>query len=102
MMNFKEPWEGCRRLLPAFLCAHIFIERETSGYEAAENVRCEPHGTCTLIENSMDSPLVCSPLLVFPLLLFTALAWMYKRNIHLSLLFLLRSKQVESFVKNCR
>ena len=102
MMNCKEPWEGYRRLLPAFLCAHIFIERETSGYEAAENVRCEPHRTCTLIENSMDSPLVCSPLLVFPLLLFTALAWMYKRNIHLSLLFLLRSKQVESFVKNYR
>ena len=24
-----------RCLLPAFLCAHIFIERETSGYEAA-------------------------------------------------------------------
>ena len=23
-----------RCLLPAFLCAHIFIERETSGYEA--------------------------------------------------------------------
>ena len=23
-----------RRLLPAFLCAHIFIKRETSGYEA--------------------------------------------------------------------
>ena len=25
-----------RCLLPAFLCAHIFIERETSGYEADE------------------------------------------------------------------
>ena len=43
MMNRKRPWEGYRRkakrrlarcLLPAFLCAHIFIERETSGYEA--------------------------------------------------------------------
>ena len=42
-MNRKEPWEGYRRqakrrlarcLLPAFLCAHIFIKRETSGYEA--------------------------------------------------------------------
>ena len=44
-MDRKGPWEGYRRqakrrparcLLPAFLCAHIFIERETSGYEAAE------------------------------------------------------------------
>ena len=45
VMNRKEPWEGYRRqaklkgearcLLPAFLCAHIFIKRETSGYEAA-------------------------------------------------------------------
>ena len=43
-MNRKGPWEGYRRqtvsarcLLPGFLCAHIFIERErkTSGYEAA-------------------------------------------------------------------
>ena len=43
MMNRKGPWEGYRRqanrrlarcLLPAFLCAYIFIERETSGYEA--------------------------------------------------------------------
>ena len=25
---------GARFLLPAFLCAHIFIKRETSGYEA--------------------------------------------------------------------
>ena len=45
MMNRKGPWEGYRRqakrrlarcLLPAFLCAHIFIERETSGYEAGD------------------------------------------------------------------
>ena len=34
VMNRKGPWEGYRRLLPAFLCAHIFIKRETSGYEA--------------------------------------------------------------------
>ena len=42
-MNHKGPWEGYRRqakrrlarcLLPAFLCAQIFIERETFGYEA--------------------------------------------------------------------
>ena len=33
-MNRKGPWEGYRRcLLPAFFCAHIFIKRETSGYE---------------------------------------------------------------------
>ena len=47
-MNRKGPWEGYRRrakqrharcLLPAFLCAHIFVERETSGYEA-ELVAC--------------------------------------------------------------
>ena len=44
-MNRKGPWEGYRRqakrrlarcLLPAFLCAHIFIKGETSGYEAAQ------------------------------------------------------------------
>ena len=34
-MNRKKPWEGYSCLLPAFLFAHIFIERETSGYEAA-------------------------------------------------------------------
>ena len=43
VMNRKGPWEGYWRqakrrlaccLLPAFLCAHIFIKRETSGYEA--------------------------------------------------------------------
>ena len=48
VMNRKGPWEGYRRqakrrlarcLLPAFLCAHIFVERETSGYEA-ELVAC--------------------------------------------------------------
>ena len=46
VMNRKGPWEGYRRqakrrlarcLLPAFLCAHIFIKRETSGYEADKN-----------------------------------------------------------------
>ena len=46
VMNRKGPWEGYRRqakrrlarcLLPAFLCAHIFIKRETSGYEADNN-----------------------------------------------------------------
>ena len=48
-MNRKGPWEGYRRqakrrlarcLLPAFLCAHIFIDRETSGYEAAVAISC--------------------------------------------------------------
>ena len=43
VMNRKRPWEGYRQqakrrlarcLLPTFLCAHIFIERETCGYEA--------------------------------------------------------------------
>ena len=43
VMNRKRPWEGyrlqekrrlARCLLPAFLCAHIFVERETCGYEA--------------------------------------------------------------------
>ena len=34
-MNRKKPWEGYSCLLPAFLFAHIFIEREMSGYEAA-------------------------------------------------------------------
>ena len=31
-----------RCLLPAFLCAHIFIKRETSGYEAV-NTQCLGH-----------------------------------------------------------
>ena len=48
VMNRKGPWEGYRRqakrhlarcLLPAFLCAHIFIKRETSGYEAGTSLR---------------------------------------------------------------
>ena len=43
VINRKGPWEGYRRqakrrlaycLHPAFFCTHIFIERETSGYEA--------------------------------------------------------------------
>ena len=29
-----------RCFLPAFLCAHIFIKRETSGYEAVQQLRC--------------------------------------------------------------
>ena len=37
-MNRKGPWEGYS-LLPAFLCAHIFIKTETSGYEADQEVR---------------------------------------------------------------
>ena len=46
VMNRRTgPWEGyrwqgeARCLLPAFLCAHIFVEREASGYEAAD-MRC--------------------------------------------------------------
>ena len=35
-----------RCLLPAFLCAHIFMKRETSGYEAALGVRISSYG-CT-------------------------------------------------------
>ena len=49
VMSRKEPWEGYRRqakhrlahcLLPAFLCAYMFIEREreTSGYEAVSRM----------------------------------------------------------------
>ena len=47
-MNRKGPWEGygrqakrrlARCLIPAFLCAHIFIKRETSGYEAVLGTR---------------------------------------------------------------
>ena len=42
VLNHKGSWEGYRRqggarfLLPAFLCAQIFIGRETCGYEAAD------------------------------------------------------------------
>ena len=42
----RDHWKGtdsrrslARCLLPAFLCAHIFIERETSGYEATTQLR---------------------------------------------------------------
>ena len=55
VMNHKGPWEGYKRqakrrlarcLLPAFLCAHIFIKRETSGYEAdLERCQRSDHGT---------------------------------------------------------
>ena len=47
VMNHKGPWEGYRRqakprlacwLLPAFLCVHMFMERETSGCEAASRM----------------------------------------------------------------
>ena len=43
VMNRKGPWEGYSCLLPAFSCAHIFIEREreTSGYEAGRIKRIE-------------------------------------------------------------
>ena len=45
VMSRKGPWDWgtdgrrsarrlARCLLPVFLCAHIFIDRETSGYEA--------------------------------------------------------------------
>ena len=46
VMNREGPWEGYRRqakrrltrcLLSAFLCPHIFFERETSGYEVDIN-----------------------------------------------------------------
>ena len=56
VMNRKRPWQGYRRrakcrlarcLLPAFLCAHIFIERETSGYEAAPTT--SPVSRCRLL-----------------------------------------------------
>ena len=39
-MNRKGRWEGYRREAPAFLCAHIFIQRETSGYEAVVACGC--------------------------------------------------------------
>ena len=47
VMNHKGPWEGYRRqakrrlarcLLPAFLCVHMFMERETSGCEAVSRM----------------------------------------------------------------
>ena len=49
VMNRKGPWEGYRRLFPAFLCALIFIERETSGYEAgAGGIPLWPLAFCIL------------------------------------------------------
>ena len=41
VLNRKGPWEGYR-LLPAFLCAHILIERERrlAGYEAGSQQWC--------------------------------------------------------------
>ena len=34
MLKTRSARRLARSLLPAFLCAHIFIKRETSGYEA--------------------------------------------------------------------
>ena len=57
-MNRKGPWEGYRQqakpkakprcVLPAFLCAHIFIKRETSGYEAATALVGKSNGKDTI------------------------------------------------------
>ena len=38
-MARKGAWEGYRRLLPAFLCAHIFIDRERGGERGRERER---------------------------------------------------------------
>ena len=42
MTKRKGPWEGEKReapfLLPTFLCAQSFVERETYGYEAGSEV----------------------------------------------------------------
>ena len=46
-MNRKRSWKGYTRL-PVFLCARIFIERETSGYEAITTV-----WTRLLVETSL-------------------------------------------------
>ena len=81
VMNCKGPWEGYRRqakrrlarcLLPAFLCAHIFIERETSGYEAGAirystityryvipQLRDQCGATSLLYRIAPKSPLLC-------------------------------------------
>ena len=42
-------WKRClaRCLLPAFLCAHIFIDWETSGYEAVPTIITELHSLTT-------------------------------------------------------
>ena len=79
-MNYKGPCEGyslARCLLPAFLCMHIFIEREMSGYEAEArhwNWRVQ-HFTCInqYIHKSLQTKLgtcihkpLCSENMCFP------------------------------------
>ena len=85
MMNRKGPWGGYRRqakrrlarcLLPAFLCSYIFIETETSGYEAGAirynirystityryvipQLRDQCGATSLLYEIAPKSPLLC-------------------------------------------
>ena len=56
----RVPAAGLARcLLPAFLCAHIFIKRETSGYEAAQGTKKVVEGSnvydwpCFLFANAM-------------------------------------------------
>ena len=39
VMNSKGPWGLACCLLPAFLCVHIFIEKETSEEEAVSRAR---------------------------------------------------------------
>ena len=69
VMSRKGPWEGyrrqakrrlARRLLPAFLCVHMFIERETSGCEAASRMfnrkfeECDIHRNLPKIQYFLD------------------------------------------------
>ena len=70
-MNRKGPWEEYRRqakrrlarcLLPAFLCAHIFIKRETSGYEAGLMLVFFFVVLATLRNNGKNLELFCNAL----------------------------------------
>ena len=65
MMNRKELWEASGRrakrrlarcLLPAFLCAHIFIERETSGYEPVVTAIYPPDNSLSTDSSAIGFP----------------------------------------------
>ena len=48
-----------RCLLPAFLCAHIFIKRETSGYKAAATEGPKPGGELMWATRSAPPVILC-------------------------------------------
>ena len=55
-----------RCLLPAFFCAHIFIKRETSGYEAGAVRSGWGSRAACWIDSLCDGYFLCSSIRLFP------------------------------------